>query len=185
MENQSLINMNAKHQSEVQLETGSDYNDMFDTNTEVSLVTGVDYGGGQESISSPNGIDGNDGSTMVLKGVLWTQRDKVFSRWKERYFVLTTDYLQCFKKASPSVMHSAASEMGRFIFKLKLTEVRNCRCPKSHRVQTLKCSSAWGHHHATTKIARLETGDMAQKATNLKYMQVTSLRNILATNLKN
>ena len=33
--------------------------------------------------------------------------------------------LQCFKKSSPSVMHSAASEMGRFIFKLKLTEPRN------------------------------------------------------------
>ena len=31
--------------------------------------------------------------------------------------------LKCFKKSSPSVMHSAASEMGRFIFKLKLTEV--------------------------------------------------------------
>ena len=31
--------------------------------------------------------------------------------------------LKCFKKSSPSVMHSAASEMRRFIFKLKLTEV--------------------------------------------------------------
>ena len=59
----------------------------------------------------------------LFLGVLWQQRDKVFSRWKERYFVLTCDYLQCFKKSSPSVMHSAASEMGRFIFKLKLTEV--------------------------------------------------------------
>ena len=61
--------------------------------------------------------------TNYFLGVLWQQRDKVFSRWKERYFVLTCDYLQCFKKSSPSVMHSAASEMGRFIFKLKLTEV--------------------------------------------------------------
>ena len=60
---------------------------------------------------------------LSIPGVLWQQRDKVFSRWKERYFVLTSDYLQCFKKSSPSVMHSAASEMGRFIFKLKLTEV--------------------------------------------------------------
>ena len=60
---------------------------------------------------------------FIFPGVLWQQRDKVFSRWKERYFVLTSDYLQCFKKSSPSVMHSAASEMGRFIFKLKLTEV--------------------------------------------------------------
>ena len=63
-------------------------------------------------------------SFLTLPGLLWQQRDKVFSRWKERYFVLTSDYLQCFKKATPSVMHSAASEMGRFIFKLKLTEVK-------------------------------------------------------------
>ena len=88
-------------------------NNQLETQTEVSLVTGVDYGH-QES---------TDTSSTVLKGVLWQQRDKVFSRWKERYFVLTADYLQCFKKSSPSVMHSAASEMGRFIFKLKLTEV--------------------------------------------------------------
>ena len=86
----------------------------LETQTEVSMVTGVEYGGHQES---------TDTSSTVLKGVLWQQRDKVFSRWKERYFVLTADYLQCFKKSSPSVMHSAASEMGRFIFKLKLTEV--------------------------------------------------------------
>ena len=96
------------------METSSDYN-MLETNTEVSLVTGVDYTApAQESELT---------SSTVLKGVLWQQRDKVFSRWKERYFVLTSDYLQCFKKSSPSVMHSAASEMGRFIFKLKLTEV--------------------------------------------------------------
>ncbi len=74
----------------------------------------MEYGGEMPTIEQ---------SATVLKGVMWQQRDKVFSRWKERYFVLTSDYLQCFKKSSPSVMHSAASEMGRFIFKLKLTEV--------------------------------------------------------------
>ena len=100
-------------QSNKLTETTSDYN-ILETNTEVSLVTGVDYSTPGEEPSS---------STTVLKGVLWQQRDKVFSRWKERYFVLTSDYLQCFKKSSPSVMHSAASEMGRFISKLKLTEV--------------------------------------------------------------
>ena len=96
------------------METSSDYN-MLETNTEVSLVTGVDYSAPAQEAELT--------SSTVLKGVLWQQRDKVFSRWKERYFVLTSDYLQCFKKSSPSVMHSAASEMGRFIFKLKLTEV--------------------------------------------------------------
>lgn len=49
------------------------------------------------------------------KGLLWQQRDKLFSRWKERYFILTRDYLHCFKKAGSS---SRMSEMGGFIFKV-------------------------------------------------------------------
>ena len=49
---------------------------------------------------------------------LTLQRDRIFSRWKERYFVLTRDYLQCFKKGS-----SRISEMGGFIFKIRLAEV--------------------------------------------------------------
>ena len=57
--------------------------------------------------------------TTLRKGLLWQQRDKLFSRWKERFFILTADYLQCFKKAS-----SRISEMGGFIFKLRLSEVR-------------------------------------------------------------
>lgn len=47
------------------------------------------------------------------KGLLWQQRDKLFSRWKERYFILTKDYLHCFKKGS-----SRMTEMGGFIFKV-------------------------------------------------------------------
>jgi hypothetical protein len=36
-----------------------------------------------------------------------------YFRWKERYFVLTTDYLQCFKKGT-----SRISEMGTFLYKV-------------------------------------------------------------------
>ena len=53
-------------------------------------------------------------NTLVRKGLLWLQRDKLFSRWKERYVIVTTDYLQCFKKAS-----SRITEMGPFLFKVK------------------------------------------------------------------
>ena len=42
----------------------------LETQTEVSLVTGVEYGH-QEA---------TDTSSTVLKGVLWQQRDKLFSR---------------------------------------------------------------------------------------------------------
>ena len=49
----------------------------------------------------------------LRKGLLWQQRDKIFSRWKERFFVLTEDYLQCFKRGT-----SRMSEMGEFLFKV-------------------------------------------------------------------
>ncbi|GAB6028416.1 hypothetical protein CHUAL_002576 [Chamberlinius hualienensis] len=55
----------------------------------------------------------------VKKGLLWIQRDKLFSRWNERYFILTKDYLACFKKSSKI----ASSDMGGFIFKLSLADV--------------------------------------------------------------
>ena len=51
-------------------------------------------------------------------GVLWQQREKRFSRWKERFFILTNDYLQCFRRGS-----SKLSEMGSFIFRIRLCEV--------------------------------------------------------------
>ena len=54
----------------------------------------------------------------LKKGLLWQQRDKLFSRWKERYFILTRDLLQCFKKGT-----SRITEMGEFIFSIKLPEV--------------------------------------------------------------
>lgn len=57
-------------------------------------------------------------ATALRKGLLWQQRDKIFSRWKERFFILTPDYLQCFKKGT-----SRMTEMGGFIFKLKLAEI--------------------------------------------------------------
>ena len=49
----------------------------------------------------------------LKKGLLWQQKDKLFSRWKERYFVLTKDYFHCFKKATSKI-----TEMGGFIFKV-------------------------------------------------------------------
>merc|ERR1719373_917376 len=61
-------------------------------------------------------FDGENSS--IKKGLLWQQRDKLFSRWKERYFILTRDLLQCFKKETSKI-----TEMGGFIFKIKLSEV--------------------------------------------------------------
>ena len=58
-----------------------------------------------ESAASDDGV--------LKKGLLWQQKDKLFSRWKERYFILTKDYFHCFKKAT-----SRITEMGGFIFKV-------------------------------------------------------------------
>ena len=66
----------------------------------------------------------------MITGLLWQQKDRFFSRWKERFFILTQvllnindnfdellklfqDYLHCFKKES-----SRITEMGGFIFKV-------------------------------------------------------------------
>jgi hypothetical protein len=58
----------------------------------------------------------------IKKGLLWQHRDRMFSRWKERYFILTRDYLHCFKRASGSGS-GKISEMGQFIFKVNISFV--------------------------------------------------------------
>ncbi|XP_076270160.1 uncharacterized protein LOC143202479 isoform X2 [Rhynchophorus ferrugineus] len=69
----------------------------------------------------PNTNSANQSSTQLIKkGLLWQQRDKLFSRWKERYFILTRDYLHCFRRASGA---DRISEMGQFLFKVKLVDV--------------------------------------------------------------
>jgi len=59
-----------------------------------------------------------DTKQAVKKGLLWHQKDKLFSRWKERFFILTKDYFHCFKKDS-----SKLTEMGEFLFKVKLVDI--------------------------------------------------------------
>lgn len=71
-----------------------------------------------------NSNDNEDGNIFtVKKGILWQQQifDKfhlrLFSRWKKRYFILTTDYLVCFKRSASKV---GRSEMGEFLYKVSL-----------------------------------------------------------------
>ena len=55
--------------------------------------------------------------TAIKKGLLWEQQQTrfFFNRWKERFFILTQDYLTCFKKGSKKV---GMSEMGSFVYKV-------------------------------------------------------------------
>lgn len=66
---------------------------------------------------------GSDTCSTIKKGVLWQQQSyekfhqRLFNRWKKRYFLLTTDYLVCFKRSLPKV---GRSEMGQFLYKVSL-----------------------------------------------------------------
>ena len=62
-------------------------------------------------------------TSPLVRGVMWVQRERISSRWKERFFILTKDYLQCYKRGT-----SQATEMGPFLFQVEklCTFVRFC-----------------------------------------------------------
>ena len=63
------------------------------------------------------------GDNLVRKGLMWVQQDKLFSRWKERFIILTTGYLQIFKKGT-----SRISDMGTFVSKVCKTNLYMMNC---------------------------------------------------------
>ena len=46
---------------------------------------------------------------------MWIQRERVFSRWKERFIILTQDYLQVYRRGT-----AQATEMGPFLSQVKI-----------------------------------------------------------------
>ena len=44
---------------------------------------------------------------------MWVQKGKLLSRWKERFIVITEEYIQCFKKGLAQL-----SQMGDFMFQV-------------------------------------------------------------------
>ncbi|XP_053203015.1 ras guanine nucleotide exchange factor P-like [Panonychus citri] len=77
------------------------------------------------SISKDDEIGVN--SRIVKKGILWQQNGSrkgfknIFKhKWKQRYFILTNSYIACFKKKKSKIC-----EMGLFLFKLSLTEIKS------------------------------------------------------------
>jgi len=64
----------------------------------------------------PGGADTGSSSMVVMRGLLWVQQDRIFCRWKERFVVLTTHYLQLFRKGRDRL-----SEMGDFLYKVRLS----------------------------------------------------------------
>ena len=84
-----------------------------------------------ESSRNEGSLNTND-STMK-KGLLWQMKDGsfFFNRWKERYFILTQDYLTCFKKKTSSLRKkklgsiALSSFMGSYSYKLKLLDIED------------------------------------------------------------
>lgn len=65
---------------------------------------------------------------VVKKGLLKQQREKMWSRWKERYFILTRDYLHCFRRLRNVYRFQVTlSAMGQFIYKLRLANIEDIR----------------------------------------------------------
>lgn len=72
--------------------------------------------------SSPGPSPGPLGSdTCLRKGVMWVQQEKMFSRWKERFIILTPSYLHIFKKST-----SRLSDMGTFVNKVSFKSLIEC-----------------------------------------------------------
>lgn len=59
--------------------------------------------------------------TCIRKGVMWVQQEKMFSRWKERFIILTPSYLHIFKKST-----SRLSDMGTFVNKVSFKSLIEC-----------------------------------------------------------
>lgn len=47
------------------------------------------------------------------RSLMWVQKGKLLSRWKERFIVITEEYIQCFKKGLAQL-----SQMGDFLFQV-------------------------------------------------------------------
>jgi len=58
-------------------------------------------------------------SSTLQKGLVSVLKDGIFSRWKDRFLVLTSDYLHFFNRKSVSKY----SEMGAYQFKINLADV--------------------------------------------------------------
>merc|ERR1712215_150575 len=57
-------------------------------------------------------------NSILKRGILFQQYEGIFTRWVQRFFVLTTKFIQCFK-----VNNNKITRMGKFLFQVKLTDL--------------------------------------------------------------
>eukprot|EP00095_Tigriopus_kingsejongensis_P002769 maker-scaffold845_size89356-snap-gene-0.21 protein:Tk02769 transcript:maker-scaffold845_size89356-snap-gene-0.21-mRNA-1 annotation:"GH13265" len=61
----------------------------------------------------------DDANQVEKRGYLWQQRDKIFSRWKERWFTLTRKTLSCYKRDQ----HIKTTANHDLLYQVQLLEV--------------------------------------------------------------
>ena len=104
----------------------------------------------------------SDKEVIVKKGLLWVQQDKLFSRWKERFIVLTSRYLQFFKKTT-----SRISEMGAFIMKVvEVSFIKDLHFIKQIRLSDLSSVNLEDRRgYLTLVISSLKEGRLVVRKT--------------------
>ena len=96
---------------------------------------------------------GNDAT--IRKGVMWVQQEKLFSRWKERFIILTSSYLHIFKKST-----SRLSDMGTFVNKVSRAEFSSAQ-------QT-------NHSHCQIRLSEIDNLKLEERKGYLTLVLVTS-----------
>ena len=118
----------------------------------------------------------------VLESMMWVQREKLFSRWKERVVVVTEDYLHCFRKGSAQLSHA-----GQLLFKVKNAGI-NKKCTRVsilqislNDIQSVSLLDRCGY---LTVVIEMEKTDilMVRRPENLCSIQGVSLGLIWVAN---
>jgi len=69
---------------------------------------------------SPPSYSDTSSAFPLHRALMWVQKGKLLSRWKERFIVITEEYIQCFKKGMAQL-----SQMGDFMFQIGMKDVRS------------------------------------------------------------
>jgi len=69
---------------------------------------------------SPPSYSDTSSAFPLHRALMWVQKGKLLSRWKERFIVITEEYIQCFKKGLAQL-----SQMGDFMFQIGMKDVKS------------------------------------------------------------
>lgn len=99
----------------------------------------------------------NSGRPGVVKqGVLWQQSDKLFAKWKERYFILTRDHLCCLRKGEAGFL------CGETLSKIKLDDIKSLELITRITHQTIELTFSGSGNGDNHRISLKSNGDLRE-----------------------